>query len=115
NPAVTRPASLWHSLDPPFYKPTSARPLANLSLARNYRLGGMDPRGYHVVNVILHNLGAMVLLAIVRRALLLDHFEGRFNETATIIALLSALIWALHPLQTEAVQYITQRTEVMAG
>jgi len=102
-------------LNPPIENPTSARPLVNLSLAANYRLGQFDPRGYRAFNILVHLLNAMLLWAVVRRALELPHFGGRFHRTASTLALAVALLWAVHPLATEAVVYVTQRTELMAA
>ena len=50
-----------------------------------------------------------------RRTLHLPHFEGRFTAAADPLAFGVAILWALHPLQTEAVEYVTQRTELMMG
>ena len=94
---------------------TAGRPLVNLSLAVNYRFGGLDPTGYHVFNIIVHILSAWLLWAVVARTLALDCFAGRFARSGRPLALLVALIWAVHPLQTEAVQYVTQRTELMVS
>jgi protein O-mannosyl-transferase len=102
-------------LNPPQELPTSGRPLVNLSFAINYRLGGLDPLGYHVVNVLLHMLSTCLVWAIVRRTLRLDYFGGRFAGAADLLAFCTALVWAVHPLNTEAVQYVTQRTELMLG
>jgi tetratricopeptide (TPR) repeat protein len=55
------------------------------------------------------------LWAIVRRTLLLDYFRGQFEGVAGVLALGGALIWAVHPLNTESVAYVTQRTESMMG
>ena len=57
----------------------------------------------------------MLVGAIVRRTLRLEYFKGRFESVADWLALVTALLWALHPLQTEAVVYITQRTELTAA
>lgn len=100
-------------LNPPANIPTSARPLVNFSFAINYFFGGLDPRGYHAVNVGLHFLATMLLWAVIRRALQLPYFCGRFDSSAGWLALGATLIWALHPLNTEAVIYATQRTELM--
>jgi Flp pilus assembly protein TadD len=100
-------------LNPPPNIPTAARPLVNLSFALNYQFGQLNPVGYHAVNAAIHFLSAMLLWAIVRRTLCLPHFAGRFAAVASWLALAIALIWALHPLQTEAVIYATQRTELM--
>jgi hypothetical protein len=100
-------------LNPPIEIPTSARPLVNLSLAVNYHFGGVDPRGYHAVNIVLHLLCALLLWAIVRRTLRLPYFDERLQRAAGLLALAVALLWAVHPLVTEAVVYVTQRTELM--
>ena len=93
----------------------SARPLANLSLAANYHFGGLDPRGYRATNVGLHLAAAMLLWAVTWRTLRLHHFAGQFDDVARWLALGVALVWAVHPLVTEAVVYVTQRTELLVA
>ncbi len=121
NPSIVRLWPLWgdaeHSgpLTPPADLPTSGRPLVNLSLAINYYFGELNPIGYHVFNLIVHVLSALLLMAIVWRTLRLDYFGGRFDRAAGSLALIVALLWTLHPLQTETVVYVTQRTELMVG
>jgi protein O-mannosyl-transferase len=102
-------------LSAPQQYPTAGRPLVNLSLALNYAIGGLNPVGYHVFNIIAHILASVLLWAIVRRTLRLGYFQGRFDRVSEPLAFLVALVWALHPLQIEAVQYVTQRTELMMG
>ncbi|HVU86332.1 MAG TPA: hypothetical protein VHD36_03360, partial [Pirellulales bacterium] len=87
----------------------------NLSFALNVAYGGLDPFGFHVVNVCLHVLAALVLFALARRTLRLERFEHRFDRAADGLALAAALLWALHPINTETVEYVTQRTELMVG
>ena len=60
-------------------------------------------------------LAGLTLFGIVRRTLLLPSLGGRFAAAATSLALAVALIWTLHPLQTGAVTYVTQRYESMMG
>jgi tetratricopeptide (TPR) repeat protein len=100
-------------LNTPRSAPTTARPVVNLSFAVNYWIGELDPTGYRWVNILLHTGVAILLAAIVRRTLKLPYFEGRFDSAAEWLALSAALLWALHPLQTESVVYATQRTELM--
>lgn len=100
-------------LNPRSDLPISARPLVNLSLALNYRFGGLAPIGYHAVNVTFHVAAAVLLWLIVRHTLLLPCFGKRFANSAGWLALVVAILWALHPLQTEAVAYVIQRTELM--
>ena len=93
--------------------PVAGRPLVNLSFAINYALGGLDVSGYHLVNLVLHVLCALLLFGIVRRTLVLPSLH--LAERSTPIALATALLWLVHPLNTEAVDYVTQRTELMMG
>ena len=104
-------------LSPPADKgeTVGGRPLLNLSLAVNYRLRGMSVRGYHFVNLAIHLLAALTLLGIVRRTLLLPPLRARFGSAALGLALAVALIWTVHPMQTESVSYISQRAESMMG
>jgi len=102
-------------LSPPAATAVSARPLVNLSLAVNYYFGGLHPTGYRVVNVLLHCFSALLIRSIVARTLHLDYFHGKFRATADGLALATALLWAMHPVVTECVVYVTQRTELMMG
>jgi len=97
-------------LTPPRDTPVAGRPLANLSLAVNYAYGGLDVTSYHVTNLALHLLVALVLFGIVRRTLLLGRPEG-LQPHADGLALAAALVWVLHPLNSEVVNYLVQRTE----
>ncbi|HEX7599736.1 MAG TPA: tetratricopeptide repeat protein, partial [Polyangia bacterium] len=100
---------------PPAAVTTTGRPVVNLSLAINYAIGGLAVEGYHAVNLVLHLLAAWVLFALVRRTLLLPAVSARFKAPPTGFALAVSLLWAMHPLQTESVTYVVQRTESMAG
>jgi len=100
---------------PPTAITTTGRPVVNLSLAINYAIGGLAVEGYHVVNLALHVLAAIVLFALVRRTLLLPMLSAQFGAAATGLALAVALLWAIHPLQTESVTYIVQRAEILVG
>jgi tetratricopeptide (TPR) repeat protein len=93
--------------------PTSGRPVVNLSFAINYFFGGLEPRGYHVVNVVLHVLNAWLLAAVTYLTLRLPFFAQRFDQVAGVLAFAIATLWSLHPLVTETVVYTTQRTELI--
>ena len=93
--------------------PASGRPLVSLSFALNYAVGGVDPRGYHAVNLALHVLCALLILGLVRRTLLLPSLEASWGGAASEIAFAVALLWVVHPLTSEIVDYVTQRTEAM--
>lgn len=91
------------------------RPVANLTFALDYALGGPKPFWFHLTNLLIHMTAALALFGLLRRTLLLSVFKGRFLQTASTLALVIAGLWALHPLNTEAVAYITQRYESLAS
>ncbi|HEY1629603.1 MAG TPA: hypothetical protein VGF52_07070, partial [Tepidisphaeraceae bacterium] len=121
NPSILHVWPLWGDaehpgpLNPPKGGPMAGRPLANLTLALNYAADELDPLGYHLFNDIVHTLAALLLAAVVYRTLKLKYFHDEFNESALPLAAAAALLWAVHPLVSESVQYITQRTESMTG
>jgi tetratricopeptide (TPR) repeat protein len=100
-------------LNPERELPVAGRPLVNLSFAINYALTGLDPLGYHLVNVGIHLLCALAIFGIMRRTLELSGLHSRSGRSAANLALAAALLWTLHPLNTEAVNYVTQRTELL--
>ncbi len=100
-------------LQPAPGSPVHGRPLVNSSLAVNYHFAGLDPRTYRWTNIALHALAAIVLAAVVRRTLRQNFFQERFAEVADPLAIAAALVWSLHPLATECVVYVTQRTELL--
>ena len=61
-----------------------------------------------------HPLGPLVW-GLVRRTLSLPFFAGRFEGVANALALAVSVLWVLHPLQSEAVMYVTQRTELLVS
>ena len=89
--------------------------MINFSLAVNYAGDGFRVWGYHAVNLAIHIAAGLVLFSIVRRTLLQPRLRRSFDRTAEPLALLIAVIWVVHPLQTESVTYIVQRAESMMG
>ena len=115
NPSIRHLFPLGAVLSPPATGSTAGRPLANLSFALNYAAGGLDPRGYHAVNLLLHALAALVLLGVARRTLLQPALRGRYDRDALPLAAMSALLWTVHPLLTESVTCMVHRTELLGG
>jgi protein O-mannosyl-transferase len=91
----------------------AGRPIVNLSFAVNYALGGLDVRGYHLVNVGIHVLCGLLVFGLVRRTLDLPRVRTHFSASSPAMALAVALLWVVHPLNSEVVDYLTQRTESM--
>jgi tetratricopeptide (TPR) repeat protein len=87
--------------------------VVGLSLALSYRISGLQTWGYHLVNVAIHLLAGLCLWALVRRASR-QAWPGA-ERSADRLAFLIALLWTVHPLQTQSVTYIIQRSEALAG
>jgi Flp pilus assembly protein TadD len=116
NPTIRHLWPIWKTLCPPPNGTTvSGRPLLNLSLAINYATSGLEVRSYHVTNLAIHILAALLLFALVRRTLLLPAMRDRWAAAALPLSFIIALLWAIHPLQTESVTYVVQRAESLMG
>ena len=72
-------------------------------------------RSYHAVNLLVHGLASLCLFGIVLRTLALPSVARTLQESAQTIAFVAALWWAVHPLQTASVTYISQRAEALMG
>jgi Flp pilus assembly protein TadD len=91
------------------------RPVVMFTLAVNYAVGGLDVGGYHLVNLVVHLLAGLTLFGVIRRVAGLPQFGQRSGRRGSLIALATALVWVVHPLQTESVTYIVQRAESLMG
>ncbi len=80
------------------------RPIRTASYAFDYAISGLDPWGYHLSNITYHALSACFVFLIAQH-LLRDRR----------IALFTALLFAVHPIQTDAVTYISGRRDVLSG
>jgi len=101
-----------------FWPPAGTRYLAYLSFALNYHVGGLHVRGYHLVNMLLHILSGLTLYGLVRSIFQTPAMRGGLNDgidAGSHIALITALIFTVHLLNTQAVIYVTQRFAVMAS
>ncbi len=120
NPNVHAKALTCDELAPAIHgkdagRKTIDRPLAYLSLAVNYALGGTDPLGYHIVNFLIHLLTAISIYLLARATLALPSMADRYGGQAHATALFGAVLWAIHPIQVTAVTYIVQRMAAMAA
>jgi len=76
-------------------------PMVHTTFWIEHAMWGLDPRGYHLVNVSLHAACAVLLLAILKHM----GFRGAF---------LAALLFAIHPVMTESVAWVTERKNVLS-
>ncbi|MDD5217808.1 MAG: tetratricopeptide repeat protein [Candidatus Omnitrophica bacterium] len=108
NPSIQ---TLW----PPWQALAHSRPLINLTLAINYAISEFNTWSYHVFNILIHILSGITLFGVLRQTFLRSILCARWRDQATGLALASALLWTVHPLQTESVTYIIQRSESVTG
>jgi tetratricopeptide (TPR) repeat protein len=88
-------------------------PLSWLTLAVNYTLGGMNPWGYHLGNLLLHAASAVLFYFAARR--LLGAAGTAAGEPALSAgAAFAALLFAVHPLRVESVVWVTERRDVQS-
>jgi len=139
NPTIRRLWPVTAALSPPRGEglTVSGRPVLNFSFALNYAVSGDAVWSYHALNLAIHLLAGLTLFGVVRRTLRLRSGQAPANvgrgrptplgsrtaafgdaalpSNATFLAFAIALLWLLHPLQTESVTYIVQRAESLMG
>jgi len=103
-----------HDLSGP--SPSSARYLGELSFALDYRLRGLDVFGYHLANVLIHVCNGLLVFSLA--TLTLRTPVLRCADAGPLLRrhlpLVAALLFSLHPVQTQAVTYIVQRFASLA-
>jgi len=90
---------------------TVFRPLLLLSYALNYRIGGLNPFGYHVVNVFLHLLAGLLVYLLVSTTAAGGDPQ---NKPPRLFPWLAALFFVAHPINTETVNYVWARSTSLA-
>ena len=93
----------------------SYRPVSCLSLALNWYLGGDQVAGYHLVNISIHFFTAFFLYLTIYNIFQSPRMAVKNSSHVFYIAILSAALWALNPVQTQAVTYIVQRMASLAA
>jgi protein O-mannosyl-transferase len=112
NPYIQSLSSLTQAMRAPVQSAFAGRPMVSLSLAVSYAVGGMEPTAFRIWNVAVLVASALVLAGLIRRTW---RRLGHNDSSATLLSGAIALIWLVHPLNTEVVGYVTQRTESMMG
>src|SRR5215471_6415667 len=80
----------------------SYRPVRNASYAIDFLIWGRRPFGFHLTNVLIHAVNSIMVFFLVRRIAQKER-----------IAMVAALIFAVHPIQTDAVSYISGRRDIL--
>lgn len=81
-----------------------------LTFRWNFLIGGLNPIGYHVINVLLHATVCVLFLRVCRRI-----FNSHISSQTSSLSLLCGLFFALHPIHTEAVANVVGRSDVLCG
>jgi len=89
------------------------RHLSGLSFALSYQWGQENPFGYHLFNILIHISSTFLVFFIARLTIAKGTPWG--EDAALKIALITALLFGLHPIQTETVTYISGRPGGLAG
>ena len=88
----------------------SYRPVTVLTFRWNYLIGGLNPIGYHVINILLHSSVSVLFLHVCTRI-----FHGYISSQTSSLSLLCGLFFAVHPIHTEAVANVVGRADVLCA
>ena len=86
------------------WESNKSRFIPYFSYALNYKLDQYNPSGYHLINFIIHILNAWLIFFLVQRL-----SKNKF------LPILTALFFTVHPIETQAVSYISQRSTLIAA
>ncbi len=108
NPIIQRPLSLMALL-------LDQRAVVTASLRINYASSALAVASYHLLNLGAHIVTGWLMFALAYLTLRLPVFEARYARAAEPLAATIAAVFLLHPVQTESVTYIIQRSEIFAA
>src|SRR5436190_9333075 len=90
------------------------QPIPWLTYGLDYLLWGLDPRGFHLTNIILHGLNLVLFVAVAWQ--LFNHFPRRAPALAAIFgSLFAAGLFAFHPMRAESVIWASSRRDILSG
>ncbi len=106
NRDITNASSLFSSADSTVSGNQKAyyRPLNRLTYLLEYQIFGLNPSGYHLLSVLIHLLAVLLL-----------YFVARFLFNDPVPAFIAALVFAVHPVNAEAVNFISARNSVLCA
>ncbi len=105
---------LWRSPTESDRTSINSRPLVRLSLALNYAADGLDVRGYHALNIVIHGACALLMMGLLRRALAGPQVRCASGRAAGF-AFAAAVLWLVHPVNSQVVDYVVQRSESLVA
>ena len=90
-------------------------PITWLTLGLDYKIWGMNPKGYHLTSLIIHSLNGIALFVLLRMLLQISTRTTIASTALDVSAAIGALVWAIHPLRVESVAWATERRDVLSG
>jgi len=116
DPNAVSQSTLVHSLLPlDRFLTLSTRPLTDFSLAVNYAMGGLATPPYHLTNILLHVGNVLLLYGIGWATFATLPLAHRYGPARRVLAWTAAALFAVHPLASEGVAYVSSRSEVLVA
>lgn len=94
---------------------SGSRPFTTFTFALNYRFGGLDVKGYHIANLLIHIINGILIFYLVLLTMNSPKLAGLKGNDPSSVALISMAIFLLHPISSGAVNYISQRSEILVS
>ena len=92
-------------------------PLTTLSFALDYALWGLDPRGWHLVNILLHAFNTLLVALLATRLAAHGSADSggthELNKGAIAAGIVTALLFGIHPLHVESVVWVSERKDLL--
>lgn len=88
------------------------RPVISASYAIDYAIGGLKPFGFHLTNIIIHVINTLLVFKLL--LLIFSPKDGKKSKTLLYAVFFGALIFAVHPIHTEAVTWVSGRTDSLS-
>lgn len=89
------------------------RPLTTMSFALNHHFSKLEPSGYHLVNILLHLFNGVLVFLLALRLAERCKISWR-AERSLLFAWLAGAVFLLHPVQTETVSWVSQRSGLLS-
>ncbi|RHZ15807.1 hypothetical protein DYB31_006211 [Aphanomyces astaci] len=87
----------------------SFRPITVLTFRLNYAVGGFDPWGYHLLNVVLHSITSALVVVVGRRVMSIAPSSSQVHRAPV----LAGLLFAVHPIHCDSVASVVGRADVL--
>ena len=97
-----------------YYQINQPRYIGIISFALNYKFNKLNPYGYHLANIIIHIMNAICVFFLTKEIATLSPMKIQ-HKWKEIIPFFSSLIFLVHPIQTQAVNYVVQRETSLAA